>query len=485
MQSGNQRIEVKLFMSWDDWVFGILTGGAYNVAKGAYEGGKAVGDAVGAAGDAVEDIGKAVSTISSKATTLMDDMADFIRELEEMVVIDRQVARTEDELWDEEVRRIRDIRAKEAALVAQVKTLGGNDDTASLQKYIYDGMISMVTGGGNAATKVLYQLALQILILRQAINDILYQEPGVIPETVYNVKEVIERFRTLEQPRIEALMDRSEDTIQETTEILVEVKKLFVVKKWVLKNTARLTAREQDDIKRLTLEKEAYSALIGKHLAISDQVSQKMFQQKPGPLPVGTVAMAAAGAGELRAASAAGGFRLDADTRLGGISSELALRGITSRFVRPQNLAYMNGYTAIHGNIRFYERERLKVEKKIFVLSWELVEEPGVIPRTLDEVHLTVQRFRTMEQPKIEKIMDVSADTIAEGKVVLVSVDATVRESKDLLSQVNASLSRIQGWFDFLAAYRAPLLIGCVVFGVLVIAIMVTVLIVLVKMALA
>ena len=472
-------------MSWDDWVFGILTGGAYNVAKGAYEGGKAVGDAVGAAGTAIDDIGKAVSVITSKATTMLDDIDAFLKEVEKMVVIDRQVPRTDDELWDEEVQRIKDIRAMEAGLVNQLKALGGSDDTSSLESYIYAGIASFITGGGNATTITMYTLALKILVLRQAINDILYEEPGVIPETIYNVKEALERFRTLEQPRIEAIMDKSEDTIQETTEVLTEVKKLFVIKKWVLKNTATLTAQNQADIKWYTMQKEAYSALIDKHHLISDAVNKKMLQFQPGTGPVVNKELAVSGTtGELHAFSTAG-TQITANTKLGGINGELALKGIASRFIRPQSLAYISGYTTIHGTIQFYERERLKVEKKIFSLTWELVEEPGVIPKTLEEVHLTVERFRTVEQPKVEKILDVTADTIAESKVVLVSVDGTMQESKHFLSQLNTSLGKVQGWFDFLATYRVPLLIGCVFVGVLVIAIMITVLVVLIKMVLA
>jgi hypothetical protein len=45
-------------MAWDDWVFGILTGGLYNIGKTVYKASKAAE----AAGDAVEDIAESART---------------------------------------------------------------------------------------------------------------------------------------------------------------------------------------------------------------------------------------------------------------------------------------------------------------------------------------------------------------------------------------------------------------------------------------
>jgi hypothetical protein len=68
---------------------------------------------------------------------------------------------------------------------------------------------------------------------------------------------------------------------------------------------------------------------------------------------------------------------------------------------------------------------------------------------------------------------------------VLVSVEGTMQESKHLLSQLNTSLGKVQGLFYFLSTNRVPLLRGSVFVGVLIIAIIITVLVVLIKMALA
>jgi hypothetical protein len=47
----------------------------------------------------------------------------------------------------------------------------------------------------------------------------LYKKPGVIPETIYHLKETVERFNTLEQPRIEKLLDDVDLTIQESQKV--------------------------------------------------------------------------------------------------------------------------------------------------------------------------------------------------------------------------------------------------------------------------
>ena len=50
--------------------------------------------------------------------------------------------------------------------------------------------------------------------------------------------------------------------------------------------------------------------------------------------------------------------------------------------------------------------------------------------------------------------MDSSNATLLETTVVLHSVDQAVIESKTLLEQVNTSLQKVQGWFDFLSDYQ-------------------------------
>jgi hypothetical protein len=458
-------------MAWDDVLFGILTGGAYNVAKGAVEAGEA-------AGSIADDVGKSAAAITQKVTMMMDDIDAFIRGLEGMVVIERAAPRTEDELWDEEVQRLKDFRAKETDLVAQLAALGGSDDAGSLTGYIMGAIFG--PADPNAAKKS--QLAVQILIVRSAIRDLLYTEPGIGPETIYQAKEILERFHTLEQPRIEEIMDTTDDTIEETKEVIGEVRKLFVIRRWVVKEPAKLSAEEKNRLGRFQMKKDLYDHLIAKHEVVADFMKKGLETFQPAAQVTGlkrelTLAGATSPAVAEYARSASG-------MNLARATIQAPLGNLSSRFIRPQAAAYISSYTAIQGRIRFYEREQLKADKAIFSMTYELVEEPGVIPKTLEEVHLSIQRFRTQEQPRIEKIMDSANETILESRGVLKSVDLTVQESQKLLANLNTGMETSQGVFDALSKYRVPILIGCAFMGLLVVAIMVMVLVVLIKIAL-
>ncbi len=94
-------------MSWDDWVFGALTGGLYNVGKTAYK----AGEAADQAGDAIEEIadgaGTALAAVGSTVTKLGKDMSSFLKEMEELLTVKRLTPRDEDDLWDEEVERLK------------------------------------------------------------------------------------------------------------------------------------------------------------------------------------------------------------------------------------------------------------------------------------------------------------------------------------------------------------------------------------------
>jgi len=427
------------------------------------------------------DVAQGVTSVTKKTKKLLVDIDALIVELTGLMYVSLEIPRSDEELSDEERRTITALRARHDELVAEIRVAGGSEEEETLKGYIdiWDDFFSqpyqseILPADQLAYFKKLHDLAVDIQRFRMAIHTILYHPAGVIPETLCTINETIERFRTLEQPRIETIMDSSDDAIRETTEILEEVKKLFVTKKWIAKDTSRLSIKEVADLEWLKQQKLAYTHLVDKYRVISDQVHKNMIQFSG---PVGNTKKITDGTAD---------NLLDVREIPGANWGTAAFRGIATRYISPQNLAYIKGFTALQGSLSSYERELFRIEKKITGLSFELVDEPGVIPKALEDVHLSVHRFRTEEQPRIEKILDGTAETLAESRVVLVSVDATVNESKALVSQLNTSLGKVQGWFDFVSTYRVFLLIGCAVFGILVFAIMVTVLIVLIKMALA
>ena len=118
-------------MAWDDVLFGVLTGGAYNVGKTIYQAGKAADKAGDALDEIADGAGAALATVSSTITKLAKDVSSFIKELEELLTIERLTPRSEDELWDEEAKRLKALRQREAELVAELTALGCADDDRS------------------------------------------------------------------------------------------------------------------------------------------------------------------------------------------------------------------------------------------------------------------------------------------------------------------------------------------------------------------
>jgi len=494
-------------MAWDDWLFGIASGGLYNLGKTAYKAGKAADQAGDAIEEVAESVGETLSIIGMTFTELADELNSFVNELEDLLTTERVTPRTDDELWDEELARLNLLRQRQTDLTAELEAFGEMEMPSTWYEWL----------SFNWAEYTEYIMVRgKLSVVNNAIREILYQEPGVIPTAIYDFKEVLERFNTLEQPRIEAIMDVTEDSIEEATEILTEVHKLFVVTRW--KKVTEFSPVVQSELERLEATLSVYDTLIGRNKRIAEQLRTPLVAVHPegvilpsaargvsksdltpemvitdfgivkepglktdlpektvrgtGEAPAGVVHRETIGktgipAGRVSAVMEA--------TFMGRITKEKALTArpvgetLGSVIRTPEVNAYLGSHNTVTGRIRYLERERLKIEKGIYRIKWEKVEEPGVIPKTLDETHRIMNRFRTEEQPRIEIVLD--------------SVNDTILESKNLLVNVNESLNKSQGWFDFLATYRTPILILCGIGGLLIFATMIALLVVLVKLA--
>src|SRR5665647_3400358 len=64
-----------------------------------------------------------------------------------------------------------------------------------------------------------------------AIGDSAKTFSGGLIDFFTNANAVLERFRTVEQPKIEAIMDSVDGNLEESKEVLEQVDKLFVTKK--------------------------------------------------------------------------------------------------------------------------------------------------------------------------------------------------------------------------------------------------------------
>jgi len=497
-------------MAWDDWVFGALTGGLYNVGKTAYKAGKAADKA----GDALEEIsdgaGTALAAVGSTVTKLGKDLSSFLKEMEEMLTVRRLTPRDEDDLWDEEVERLEALRQREAELLAELASLGKSDDDRSWT----DSFWGAIFGGVDYR-----ELAVRtkLAVVRKAINEILYEEPGVVPSSIYSLQQILERFNTLEQPRIEEILDTANDNLEESHEILGEVKKLFVVRTWKAVPVHELAEAKQAELQVLEASMANLEKLVEKSTAVSSQLQDALVRAQPAQFQmakmVGTAMKAEknmvsptnptnpGGAGgnpgnpgdnpgrEHHGVGSAG-FTSTAGTIDGSIlhavlasGPSMALKGKASTIaMQPmaasvatelnQNAvsAYMENYHAVQGRLRYYLREKLKVEKAIYRIKWVPVDEPGVIHRILEETRGTIARFRAESQPRMETLLD--------------SVNATVAESRTVLEQINQSMEKSGGILDFLDRHGTLIKIGLGVFGGLTLFTMVMVLIVLIRLAL-
>jgi hypothetical protein len=167
----------------------------------------------------------------------LDELEEFMGEIEKLFTVNLYAPRSEDTIFlDEEVQKLKILREKESKLITQLKDLGGKDEETSLKKYIAqedmlnsplakDSRFDLYNEKEEQKMRKLGSLSREILTTHEAIREVLYKKPGVIPETIYQLKETIERFYTLEQPRIEKLLDDIDLTVQESQKVLSNANK--------------------------------------------------------------------------------------------------------------------------------------------------------------------------------------------------------------------------------------------------------------------
>ncbi|MDG6243683.1 MAG: hypothetical protein QCH31_04725 [Methanolobus sp.] len=131
---------------------------------------------------------------------------------------------------------------------------------------------------------------------------------------------------------------------------------------------------------------------------------------------------------------------------------------------------YQRNYDLLKAQKAFYFRQSLKLEKKYELLANKWVEEPGIVPKTLDELHGVLKNVRTEEQPRIDLLLDNVNETLEEAK-------GTVEKANETMDSVKNALSIL----DFDTRY---LKLGAMIVGGLVVLNLFVGLIVLVRMAL-
>jgi hypothetical protein len=511
-------------MVWDDILFGVLTGGLYNAGKALYEGGEALGEA----GEAAEQAGVTLAIIGSTVETMGKQLTSLLEELEELVTINRLTPRDESDLWEEEKERLDDLKKKKSQLKNELASLGVTEP----QDFSFD-FFDFLSDPSNMLIKL--QLISQLVAVEKEIHELLYQEPGVATTAIYNAKEVLERFNTIEQPKVEDILDSLDDNLDVSEEVLQEIKKLFVVKKKTPINVSELPQVQKTKLDNLELNKKYYQDLIERKSTISnqllnaiDKIPAKKFEidektikiaglEKTGFKYTGMSENANIGRynlGEKESDSTNRNNPVDPENvninntnnpeneknrkynyniessegidanrfdSLRKLNFTLAKNNnFSPKNIQPQGArvsallntkfdGYQRNYEVYKAHLAFYDREIFKIERNIDKIKYHWEDEPGVIPRTLDEIEGILKRVRTQEQPRIENTLDTLNDNL--------------EESKSLLSRMNSIFEPVQSAFASAGKHSKLIMIGAGVFGLVVFLNLVFSLVVLIRMA--
>jgi hypothetical protein len=238
-------------MGWFDVVAGIATGGLYTIGKAAYQ----AGNAAESAGDAAEEAGLAIAVIGSTIETLGEQLISTLKEAEELLTINRLTPRSEADLWEEEKSRLNALKQEKTKLENELKALGVSNPS-SFSFNFWDIVSNM-----DLVIKQ-FQLLARLAAVNKEIQDIYYQEPGVLTTGIYNAKESLERFNTIEQPMIEDILASLDDNLEVSEEILQEIKKLFVTTSKVSIPVTEQSESLKDKLESLRVDKQYYNKLL-------------------------------------------------------------------------------------------------------------------------------------------------------------------------------------------------------------------------------
>ncbi|WMW24587.1 hypothetical protein RE474_10915 [Methanolobus sediminis] len=549
-------------MAWYDVVLGVATGGLYTAGKAIYQAGNAADDIGGAA----EEAGMAIAVIGSTIQAVGEQLNSTLKEAEELLTIQRLTPRSEADLWDEEKARLDSLRQEKTRLENKLKEKGVSN-TGNFDFNFWD----IISNLSDVMEK--FQLMAKLASVNQEIHDIFYQEPGVLTTGIYNAKETLERFNTIEQPMIEDILASLDDNLDVSEEVLQEVKKLFVTKKKVPVSIAELSPSIRDQLDMIQIDKLYYQGLISRKDTVTAQLGEivkvhpvNKFEIAAGKISVpkdniyassvlddvisaanivDTINIAdsikdnisvadvvdkditvsesvgrteiardnirtvdasinertvrslsssqptirATAASNVETASTTASSAV-AKKATASISAANVARLATSIKKSPGNSmsmiqpygakisaslstkfdGYQRNYDLMKAQKAFYFRQSLKMEKKYELLSNKWVEEPGIIPKTLDELHGVLENVRTEEQPRIDLLLD--------------NVNATIEEAKGTVEKANDTMDSVKNALSILDFDTKYLKLGGMVIGGLIVLDLFVGFIVLIRMAL-
>jgi len=482
------------------------------ITLGGYSLGKKIGNTSEAIEQAAIEASIALASIGVTVQEVGEQLESILSETEKLIVIKRLLPRDVDDLWDDEKERLEELETELERIENKMKSLGIDDPS----NYTFGSALFDFSDISKLQEKL--ELIIGRYRVKKEIYDILYSEPGIISDAIYNVNECVERFNTLEQPRLENIMDCVEDNLEKTEEILEEVKKLFVVnkKEAEVKETIpwydyQLEKFKNDKLHYLELlEKkeiqiEKFDEIINPSVitSISDEVTNEYVGADVGNIHVDIHEAESATTidpideqieGKIDNVvintAVLGNVAVKSKT-VAAVPSTLKYEKVTSlgkEFSMENNLFKMNNHASrvksslnskdnyiqrnkvlLKAQKDYLEREYYRIDKIIELNKIKNENEPGIVPKTLDEVYEILKGVRTEEQPRIDTLLD--------------SLNETLIESKETMSEVKDAVKPISGIVESFEKIKKLLLIGVACLGGLIVLDLLAALIVLIKIA--
>lgn len=225
----------------------VVTFGAWSAASVAYQN----------AQSAVGDIADGVAKFANKTLTLMGDLDSVLYDTDKLLKIRQYESRQYVELSPDEKAIFNVYRDQELDKVK--KFTGGAIDTPGLEKFILD-----YTKKDSSQRKQQfnnYLLASEILDLRKAMREILWNKPGVIPETISDVKAILETVKKVDQPLVEKSLDGVSNVLYSADALLKDADTLMLVKRAAPRNLSTFSPEESKYLGELRTQEADASAL--------------------------------------------------------------------------------------------------------------------------------------------------------------------------------------------------------------------------------
>ena len=271
-----------------------------------------------------------------------------------------------------------------------------------------------------------------------AFGDSVKTFSGGLIDFFANVNAVLERFKTVEQPKIEDIMDSVDGNLEESKEVLEQVNKLFVTKKKIplgIMEIDQLPDFNKSKLGFLVDEANSLESTVTKDWKLLSQYREIKASFQPTDLEIQS---------EIDSIKS-GSFAKSSLDDITKKSLDNVEKG-TEAYMHPSVLSLtkqltptIDKYFALNSRYESFKAYQIfhwgefdKLHREIDKIKYIYVDEPGVIPRTLAKIEDIVARVNTEEQPRIEKIMD--------------SVNGNLVESQGILNKINGTAGKVIGF---------------------------------------